>query len=239
MKHLTSLGLNLQDVEYGWESCDGNDAAIDGYRNGSKMTHAARESGIGWESKLGRRWRIRHKRRGLTDPRPEALYGQIVIRFRRPPSTTGSVTERSTAAISAPSQSGTKSSTSPTSAPTYTFMPQTGPIISSSEDVIKVSALSTSLSTTFETLSQTFEALYAAWKATWFATEAISMEQRFAQPKILIFKTKFLTYLWCSSAERAKGPQWDSLIKLGPNVLPFVVAKLATTVNQFACGLCK
>jgi hypothetical protein len=224
--------------KYGWESCDEIEAAIDGYQNDNKMTHAARESGIGWESKLGRRWRIRHERRGLIDPRPEALYGQIVIHFRRPPSAPGSAAEGDTATISAPSQSGTKS-TSPTSAPTYPFMPPTGPIISSSEDIIKVSALSTSLSTAFETLSQTFEALYASWKATWFATEVIAMEQRFVQPTMLTFKAKFLTNVWCSSAERAKGPQWDSLNKLGANVLPFVVAKLATNVNQFACELCK
>lgn len=43
----------------------------------------------------------------------------------------------------------------------------------------------------------------------------------------------------CSSSDRAKGPAFDALVKLGPGVIPLVVHKLTDPNEVFAVNLCK
>ncbi|KAH8900764.1 hypothetical protein GQ53DRAFT_815623 [Thozetella sp. PMI_491] len=68
----------------------------------------------------------------------------------------------------------------------------------------------------YPALIQNFEKLYSDWKATWFTGDNEHS---------------------ASSADRAKGPEWEALLALGPKILPLVVQKLTNEEDFMAVQL--
>lgn len=80
-----------------------------------------------------------------------------------------------------------------------------------------ISNVDTALTTNFPMLVQKFNQLYAAWTALW--------------------PDKLSQSSWSSVV--AEGPEFDALVGMGMNILPFVVDKLGVRENVPSIHLCE
>lgn len=213
---------------------------MDGYgKADNDMTHGARLSGGHWSSKFGEWLLAVHPRDGIAHQ--DNLYGTVRVYFRpraiatiASASSTPGVPASGGSGISTTGASGLVSASEPTASGGSGGAVATGDIEDSktkitqalwsdsevNEAATKINGLVRQSNEAFPRLADNFEKNFLAWKDSWKRKD----------PKV---------YLSSKSIVFAKGPEWDALAKMGPSILPQVVAKLQDSSNIFACHLCK
>lgn len=111
---------------------------------------------------------------------------------------------------------------------------------SASPDAIaSVVNLSSKIQAAYPGLFRDFDTKYTEWRNSWFsgANQSSSTYVHKSNPRVKRLSLMGISHR--SSAPLASGPQFASLVVLGPKVIPLVVSKLTLSGDFFVVELCR